>query len=39
MDGTWGIQKKVLPKQIVEFAKIAAIIVTGHDEKYIKSLV
>jgi len=32
-DGTWCVHKKGLLKWMVELAKIAAIIVTGHDEK------
>jgi hypothetical protein len=40
-DGTWCVQKKGLLKWMVELAKIAAIIVTEHDEKYsyVKTLV
>jgi len=38
-DGTWCVQRKGLLKEVVELAKIAAIIVTGHDQKYVKTLV
>ena len=38
-DGTWCVQRKGLLKEMVELAKIAAVIVTGHDEKYVKTLV
>jgi hypothetical protein len=38
-DGTWFVQRKGLLKEMVELAKIAAVIVTGYDEKYVKTLV